>query len=152
MSDHSDKQYPILHVGHSDSVMRTQKRKSIRVEVGGAAFLYPLHRLEEANEHPENAAGLRCNLKDISEDGAALLVGGRGKAGMPAKLQFKLGDADIILSGVVRGVNFSEKNNRSILHLQAAPPSAVMRNRILAYVYDIFEERNSECARAKSAV
>ena len=47
------------------------------------------------------------------------------------------------MSGVVKGITFDQKKNRSLLHMQAAPSSVTMRNRILVYVYNLFGERET---------
>ncbi|MBN1698055.1 MAG: PilZ domain-containing protein [Spirochaetales bacterium] len=135
------KKYPILHVAHSSNLVRSQKRKSIRVDVSRSAMLFPLKNMEMANEEIEVDAGLRCKLIDLSEDGAAVLIGGRAKAGLPVKIQFNLFDVPIVMNGIVKGINFDDKKNRSIIHIQALPLSNQMRNQILIFVYNIFGER-----------
>ena len=40
------------------------------------ATAYPLKTIQDASEAVETSPGLRCRLRDISEDGAALMVGG----------------------------------------------------------------------------
>jgi c-di-GMP-binding flagellar brake protein YcgR len=144
LEDFIDKQYPILHILHSDNLIRTQKRQSIRVETDLPAELYPLKSIEEANENPEEGKGLRCMLVDLSEDGAALLIGGKAKVGLPIKVQFTLGESLVSMCGVVKGLNYDQKKNRSTLHLQAVPLSLQLRNRILIYVYNLFSERGSQ--------
>ncbi len=144
LEDFIDRQYPILHVSHSDNLIRTQKRQSIRVECDLAAELFPLKSIDEANENPEEGKGLRCMLVDISEDGAALLIGGKAKVGLPLKVQFTLGESLVPICGVVKGLNYDQKKNRSLLHLQAVPLSLTMRNRILIYVYNLFSERGTQ--------
>lgn len=144
LEDFSDKKYPIIHIAHTNNLIRTQKRRSVRVEINRSAVLFPLKNINEGNEMIEGGKGLRCKIVDVSEDGAAILIGGRAKVGLPIKLQFELNDNMIVLNGVVRGINFDEKRNRSILHLQAFTPSNRMRNRILTYVYNIFGEREDD--------
>lgn len=142
VQDFIDRQYPILHVAHTDNMMRTQKRRSVRADTNQPAFLFPLRTIAESSEEWESNSGLRCRLVDVSEDGAALLIGGRAKVGLPVKFQFQLGDQEIVMSGVVRGANFNEKRNRSLLHIQAKPPSPRMCNAIRSFVYNIFGERS----------
>ena len=144
INDFIDKKYPIIHMAHADTLIRTQKRRSVRVECNLPAMLYPLRTLAEHDEQPELSAGLRSRVIDLSEDGAAILIGGRAKVGIIIKVQFMLGDSSIILSGVVRNINFDQKKNRSILHLQAQPLSTLMQNRVLEYVYNIFGEREEK--------
>jgi c-di-GMP-binding flagellar brake protein YcgR len=144
INDFLDKKYPIIHVAHADTLIRTQKRRSVRVECNIPAMLYPLRTLSEHDELPEVAAGLRSRVIDLSEDGAAILIGGRAKVGLIIKVQFMLGDSSIVFSGVVKNINYDQKKNRSILHLQAQPLSRIMHNRVLEYVYNIFGEREEE--------
>ena len=124
LEDFIDRQYPILHILHSDNLIRTQKRQSIRVETDLPAELYPLKSIDEASENPEDGKGLRCMLADLSEDGAAVLIGGKAKVGLPIKVQFTIGEALVPLCGVVKGLNYDQKKNRSLLHLQAVPPAS----------------------------
>ena len=110
------------------------------------AQVFPLRSIQEANEEEERDRGLRCRLKDLSEDGAALIVGGRTKAGMPIKIQFELNDRVTVMCGLVKGVNYDQQKNVSLLHVQAVPLSSRTRNHILTYVYNIFGEQERERA------
>lgn len=143
LEDFLDRKYPILHVLHSDNLIRTQKRNSVRVETDISAELFPLKSIDLASEGVEEAKGLRCRLVDLSEGGCAVLIGGKAKVGLPVKLQFPVGDAPLVLCGVVKGMNYDEKKSRSMLHVQATPPSSQTRNRILTYVYNLFGERET---------
>jgi len=150
IEDYSEKKYPIIHIAHSDNLLRSQKRNSIRVETNRPASLYPLRSIESANEVPEKAPGLRSRLIDLSEGGAAILIGGKAKVGLPVKLQFSLGKNPLVMCGVVKGLTFSQKKNQSILHIQAVPLSPRVKSDVLSYVYNIFGERNED-AQKKSA-
>ncbi len=143
MEDFIEKKYPILHIAHSDNLIRTQKRNSVRVETDMPAELFPLKSIDATNEIPEEARGLRCRLADVSEGGAAILIGGKARVGLPVKLQFSIAESVVVMSGIVKGLNFDQKKNRSLLHMQASPPSVTMRNRILTYVYNLFGERET---------
>jgi len=140
IGDYLERKFPILHISHADQLVRTQKRGSVRAELKGAGYLYPLKSIEQANENLERSGGYRCRMVDISEDGAAVLVGGKAKPGMPVKIQTEVNGQQIVLCGVVKGVTFKQKNNASILHVQAKLPSRKMRNAILTYVYSIFRD------------
>jgi c-di-GMP-binding flagellar brake protein YcgR len=143
LEDFLDRKYPILHVAHSDNLVRTQKRTSLRVETDLSAELFPLKSIDESSEAPEEARGLRCRLTDISEGGAAILIGGKARVGLPIKLQYTIGETLVVMSGVVKGITFDQKKNRSLLHMQASASSVSMRNRILMYVYNLFGERET---------
>jgi c-di-GMP-binding flagellar brake protein YcgR len=141
LGDFREQDYPILHIAHSDSLIRSQKRRSIREEVNKPAKLFPIAKLEAANDEIETRSGLRCRILDVSEDGAAILVGGRAKVGLAVKIQFTLTDEPIVMLGVVKGITFKQNKNQSILHIQANIVPARTRNKILSYVYNIFGER-----------
>jgi c-di-GMP-binding flagellar brake protein YcgR len=144
LDDYIDMKYPILHIAHTNSLYRTQKRRSVRVDMGRSALIFPLRSLSEGNDEIESSQGLRCKLMDLSEGGAELLIGGRAKLGLPIKVQFELLDHIVVMNGTVKGVNFDERKNRSTLHIQSVPLSKRTRNIILSYVYNIFGDRDEE--------
>jgi len=143
LEDFIDRQYPIVHMAHSETMVRTQKRSSLRVDTDLPAELFPLKSIDAASDKPEESRGLRCRITDISEGGAAIMIGGKARVGLPVKVQFTLGDTPMSLNGVVKGITFDEKKNRSLLHMQASPTSAATRNRVLTYVYNLFGERET---------
>lgn len=144
LDDFLNRKFPILYLAHSDTLIRSQKRGSIRVESDLPCMIYHLKAITDANEQIETAPGYKARLVDLSEDGCALLVGGKAKVGLAMKAQFTLGDQPLTMAGTIRGITFDEKKNRSILHIQAVPPSERVRNTILTYVYDIFDERKDK--------
>ncbi|MBA7538839.1 hypothetical protein ES705_31116 [subsurface metagenome] len=79
-----------------------------------------------------------------------MLIGGRTKVGLPLKIQFTLSDATIVMNGVVKVITYNGKRNTSILHMQAVPPSTIMRNNILTYVYNLFGNREKDLSVAKA--
>jgi len=149
LEDFRDRDYPILHISHSDSLIRSQKRKSVREAVNKAAKVFPLSSVAGATDAVENKPGLRSRLLDISEDGAAVLVGGRAKVGLPVKIQFTLSDEPLAMVGVVKGISFKQNKNQSVLHIQATYVSARTKNKILSYVYNIFGERGEADSRGR---
>jgi c-di-GMP-binding flagellar brake protein YcgR len=149
LDDFLNRKFPILYIAHSDTLIRSQKRGSIRVEADVPCVIYHLKSIQEASEALETTQGYKARLVDLSEDGCALLVGGKAKVGLCMKAQFKLGDEDITMSGTIRGITFDERRNRSVLHIQAVPPSERLKNLILTFVYDIFDERKDKAAKKK---
>ncbi len=131
---------PVLQVSHSEALLRTQKRKSVRARSKIPAYLYLLKRIEGAYEKPERAPGLRALVQDLSEDGAAVAIGGKAVPGLQVKLQFGLDERSIVMSGTVRSVDFNAESNRSVLHVEAVTPSPRMRNAIRSFVYNIRED------------
>ncbi|TVR02456.1 MAG: PilZ domain-containing protein [Spirochaetaceae bacterium] len=140
LDDYLDRKFPILHIAHSDQLVRTQKRNSIRVKLDSSGMLFPMKSIQDANEEVSRSGGFRCKMVDISEDGAAIIVGGRAKPGLPVKLQTEIQKNPIIMSGTIKGVTYKENKNISILHIQAVPPSHPIKNTILTYVYGIFQD------------
>ena len=138
IADYFDRKVPIIHINHSDNIVRAQKRRSVRRVVGAPGLLFPIRTIDQANEAVENSDGYRCKVLDISEDGAAVAIGGRARAGFPIKIQVRLYDDTIVISGVIRSVDYKLKNRASVLHIQAQPLSVGMRVRILTYVYGLF--------------
>ncbi len=149
LEDYSEKNYAILHITHSDNLIRSQKRSSVRVEVNTPAQLYLMKNLLDSNDVEEKTSGLRCRLLDVSEGGAALLIGGKAKVGTVVKLQFVLSPYKIRMVGTIRGVSFNPKKNQSVLHMQAAPMHPIMRNQLLSFVYNIFGEREPRKTRRR---
>lgn len=146
VGDYLDRKVPILHISHADNLVRAQKRRSVRREAGVPARLYPLKSIQQANETVETSGGFRCNLIDISEDGAAIAIGGRAKAGVAVKIQAELDNEVVVLCGTIKSANFKQKNNASVLHLEARPPSLGMRIKILTFVYGLFRSGETKNA------
>jgi c-di-GMP-binding flagellar brake protein YcgR len=132
-----------LKVNQSDSLFRTQKRKSIRIKLHKAAFLY-LAGEKEVPGKTEMLPGLKCFLEDLSDTGCAVAVGGRAEAGMRVKVQFALDNTAICMIGTVRSVDFRENTNRSILHVEADPLPLDVRNQILGEMFGMLPEDDDE--------
>jgi c-di-GMP-binding flagellar brake protein YcgR len=132
-----------LKIEHSDSLFRTQKRKSIRIKLHKAAFLY-LAGEDDVPGRIEMAPGLKCFLEDLSDTGCAVAVGGRAAAGMRVKIQFALDNTAICMLGTVRSVDFKEDTNRSILHIEADPLPIDVRNQILGEVFGMLPEDDED--------
>jgi c-di-GMP-binding flagellar brake protein YcgR len=132
---------PSIKITHGDSLFRTQKRKSIRVKMQKAAFLY----LVPSHESPHRLAsepGLKCLLEDISDTGCAVTVGGRADAGLRVKVQFALNNAAVCMTGTVRSIRYNESTDRSMLHIEAEPLSVETRNRVLGEVFGMQPEED----------
>jgi c-di-GMP-binding flagellar brake protein YcgR len=135
---------PVIHLGHSEALLRTQKRRSVRSRAKAPAYLYILKRIEGAFEKPERDQGLRCVIQDLSEDGFSVLIGGRARLGMAVKVQFFLGERQIVMSGNVKSAEYDSDANRSVLHVEAITPSPRTRNAIRSYVYNIQAETKQD--------
>jgi len=128
-----------LKVSHSDSLFRTQKRKSIRVKMHKPAFLYLLTGEEEINKI-EAEPGLKCFMENLSDTGCAITIGGKGTADLRVKVQFALNNTPVSMGGTVRSVEYKEDLDRSILHIEADPLPIEVRNKILGEVFGMLPE------------
>ncbi len=131
--------HPALQLSHSDSLVRAQKRKSIRAQTSIPAYLYIMAGDEDPHRL-ETEPGYRCVLKDVSEDGCAVAIGGKANDGLHVRIQFELGGELIAMGGVVKSSEYSEEEQRSLLHIEAFPLPVSVRNRIQAEVFGIQSE------------
>jgi c-di-GMP-binding flagellar brake protein YcgR len=131
--------HPSIQIVHSESLFRTQKRKSIRIKMHKPAFLYPLISEESINKI-ETEPGLKCFMKDLSDTGCAITIGGKAMPNMRVKVQFALNHTPISMSGTVRSVGYDEKADRSSIHLEADPLPIEIRNKILSEVFGMLPE------------
>lgn len=134
---------PSLKIAHADSLFRTQKRKSVRIKLHKAAFLY-LVPMGEAAHRKEIDPGLKCFLEDISDTGCAVVVGGKADPGLRVKVQFALENSAICMTGTIRSVNFKEDSNRSILHIEAETLPLEIRNHILGEMFGMLPEEDED--------
>jgi c-di-GMP-binding flagellar brake protein YcgR len=137
----STKDGKALQISHNDSLRRTQKRTSIRVKIEKPAFLYLLNG-GETNKAAENNSEIKCRLSDLSEDGCSVIVEGSSKPGFRVRVQFALGENPISIDGTVRSVDYKEKEDKSILHIESDPMSLAIKNRIRGEVFGV--EENSD--------
>jgi c-di-GMP-binding flagellar brake protein YcgR len=132
-----------LKIDHSDSLFRTQKRKSIRIKLHKAAFLY-LAKDDDVPGKTEMIPGLKCFLEDLSDTGCAVAVGGKASAGVRVKVQFALDNTAVSMLGTVRSIHYREEVNRSILHVEADPLPLEVRNQILGEVFGMLPEDDDD--------
>ena len=132
-----------LKISHSESLFRTQKRKSVRMKMQKAAFLYlasdddPPHRLEID-------PGLKCFLEDLSDSGCAVTVGGKADSGLRVKVQFALENTPISMTGVVRSTSYREDTDRSVLHIESEALPLETRNHILGEVFGMITVQDDD--------
>jgi len=132
-----------LKISHSDTLFRTQKRKSVRVKKHKAAFLYPVVNESEIHKIEENP-GIKCFIEDLSDSGCCITVGGKAQPGLRVKAQFHLNNSLICMAGTVRMVEHKEEMNRSKLHVEADPLPIEVRNQILGDVFGMLPEEEEE--------
>ncbi|MCL2139706.1 MAG: PilZ domain-containing protein [Treponema sp.] len=123
-----------LKIAHSESLLRTQKRSSIRMKLHKAAFLYLAHESEPPHEI-ESDPGLRCYVEDISDTGCAVMVAGRAEGGLRVKIQFALDNGIVCMTGMVRSTSFNEETGQSIMRIEAENLPLETRNIILGEIF-----------------
>ncbi len=135
-----------MFLAHSNELKRTQKRKSIRASCRFDAILFPLHSEVEFNERYEKRGGIKCIIKNISEDGAMIYVKGKAERGVNLKLQFKINKKNIVMCGSIVRFIYDEKSNTSKLHFNCKHITEKDRNNVLSFVYNIAEEQDPNIA------
>jgi len=134
---------PALKIAHSDSLFRTQKRRSTRMKMNKQAFLY-LIKDDKPSYKLEIDPGLRCFLEDLSDTGCAVVVAGKTESGLRVKIQFALDNIPICISGVVRSTSFKADTNRSVLRIEADPMPMEIRNHILGQMFGASQDDDDD--------
>ncbi len=136
----------VIYLAHTNQLERAQKRKSVRGACQIYAQLYFIDDLETPDfDQIEIESGYKCLLEDISEDGAMIRIGGKGRQNVKIKIQFDLDERIIIMFGVIRAVEYNEKINQSRLHFECLHIEKEMKNKILEFIYhDMPEEKKNE--------
>jgi len=132
-----------LKIAHSDSVFRTQKRRSTRMKMNKQAFLY-LIKDDKPSYKLEIDPGLRCFLEDLSDTGCAVVVAGKTESGLRVKIQFALDNIPICISGIVRSTSFKADANRSVLRIEADPMPMEIRNLILGQMFGASQDDDDD--------
>ena len=134
---------PCLKISHSESLNRTQKRKSIRVRVQKPAFLYPITHEDDAGK-PEVVSGIKCVLQDLSDTGCAVSVGGKASTNMRLKIQFVLNNSVICMSGTVRSLKYNEEQQKSLVRIESDPLPIEMRNHVMGEIFGMLPEGDDD--------
>lgn len=136
-----------IYLSHTTRLERAQKRRSVRGACQIYAQLYFLNGVEEDLNSVEVEPGYKCLIEDISEDGAMIRIGGKGKQNVRIKLQFEILEKIIVMFGIIRAVEFNAEANQSRLHFECLHIEKEMRNSILSFIYkDLSEDRKAELA------
>jgi hypothetical protein len=132
-----------LYLAHTDVLLRTQKRKTVRCACNIFAQLYVFSK-GMSQTSVENEPGLKCLIEDISESGAMVRIGGLGRKNMQIKLQFPIGDRILVMFGIIRAVEFNSAMNQSRLHVEGIDIGEETKNSILSYVYNVMLKDDRE--------
>ncbi|NLM01221.1 MAG: PilZ domain-containing protein [Treponema sp.] len=138
----------VLYLQHTDDLLRAQKRKSVRCQCKIPAQMFLVKSETTDLTAPEHGEGLRCIIEDISEGGAFVHIGGKGKKGMQIKLQFTINESLVVMHGFVKSVEFDMENNQSRLHFECTDIEPRMKNAILSYVYNVLPQDEKEMVEA----
>ena len=135
-----------LYLAHTETLLRTQKRKTVRCACNIFAQLYVYNSVKMSQTAVENEPGLKCLIEDISENGAMVRIGGVGRKNTQLKLQFPIGDRIIVMFGIVRAVEYNSTMNQSRLHVEGIDIGEETKNAILSYVYNVMprDDRDRE--------
>lgn len=134
----------ILHVAHSNTLIRSQKRKSVRAKCSIYAQMYLIKPGESLDDTLEPEPGMKCLIEDLSEDGAMIVIGGKAIRDMSIKLQFMVHDVLIVMPGIIRGFEFNQESNQSRIHFECNQLNPRMKNAILTFVYNVLPEEEKE--------
>jgi c-di-GMP-binding flagellar brake protein YcgR len=125
---------PLLSLSHSDRLIRTQSRKSLRVKTHRSAMLY---RIEDSAAPSKTGVtpGIKCYLEDISDCGCAVTAGGTAPSGFRVIVQFIIDRTPLSISGVVRNVEYNEAKKMSTLHIESDLIPMSVKNKIFGIMF-----------------
>lgn len=137
-----------LFLKHSSNLVRTQKRKAVRVKCQIYGMLYIVKKDKVDINAIETQNGFRCLIEDISESGALIRIGGKGLQNVKIKLQYNIQNKLILMVGVIRTVEYNEEQNQSLLHFECTHIEPSMRNEVLKFVYNMMPQNEKEVLEA----
>lgn len=137
-----------LFLNHSSNLVRTQKRKSVRVKCEIYGMLYIIKKDSVDINAIETQNGFRCLIEDISESGALIRIGGKGAQNVKIKLQYNVNNRLVLMVGVIRTVEYNPEKNQSLLHFECTHIDTSMRNEVLKFVYNMLPENEKEVLEA----
>lgn len=140
----------VLQLEHTENLIRSQKRKSVRCACNIIGQLYIVNSETMSQTAIETSSGLKCLIEDLSEDGALIRIGGKGQKNIKIKIQFQLGEEYIVMFGVVRAVEYNQNSNQSRLHFECVTLPQKMKNEILTYVYNVIPQEEKDAFEAMS--
>ncbi len=137
-----------LCIQHSDRLDRAQKRQSVRCKCEIYAQMYMIKSEVVDYNIVDQDPGYRCLLEDISEDGALIRIGGKGKVNVQIKLQFTINESFVMMYGIVRAVEYNKALDQSRLHFECIHIDPPMKNAILSYVYNVIPQDQKDINEA----
>ncbi len=137
-----------LYLKHSNNLLRTQKRKTLRADCDIYAELFLAGNVTPPNTHLESNNLYKCHIENVSESGALIRIKGKGKNNINIKLQYKINDMIIVMYGVVRTVEYNEQKNESLLHFECTLIDFPAKNEILSFVFNLLPKNEKEIIEA----
>lgn len=135
-------------IAHSSSLIRSQKREDIRVDVEINAYVYKLDDISKKNSKHEGFVGTFAQLKNISEGGAAFLINGIINKTTPLKIEFILNENTVVVCGVVKDSSYNKINNISYVRMKIVEPDFIMLSYIRSFLYtssrELFESDSNK--------
>ncbi|MDR2096885.1 MAG: PilZ domain-containing protein, partial [Spirochaetaceae bacterium] len=125
---------PVLTISHSDKLIRTQSRKTLRIKTHRAAMLYSVED-GAVSSKPKVMPGIKCYLEDISDCGCAVTAEGRAPAGLRIIVQFVIDKTPLSISGVIRGVDYNDEKKTSLLHIESDLIPMSVKNKIYGVMF-----------------
>ncbi|MCR5764321.1 MAG: PilZ domain-containing protein, partial [Treponema sp.] len=133
-----------LFIEHCNKLERTQKRQSIRAECQIEASLYLIKTKITFSDELIMSDAYKCVLEDLSEDGAMIRIGGKGKNKIHVKLSFNINSSPVEMYGIIKAVEYNRGMNQSRLHFECKKISVDMKNTVINYVYSTVSESEIE--------
>jgi hypothetical protein len=151
----SHEEYPILYLGHSSSLERTQTRKSVRVNTNIPVRFNPVvFSSSEGVKKPFISKRFHMGrIIDLSESGCCMLAGSMLKKNDRVKLDFLLTDVKkIVALGLIVSVSPTGDDRVKKYHILFVRISPSSRNSIALWVYNIFGEREDDEGKKRRRV
>lgn len=140
----SDESLEILHIQHTRKISRLQMRNVGRKDINKPGELYLISSIRDSQEHEEEQGGLRCQIIDLSEGGASVIIGGRTSNQIGFKIQTRVNGILVVLVTRLVSSEYNKEQNVSLLRLKAVNGGVVMRNRISALFYNVNIQTDTE--------
>ncbi|MDR2521425.1 MAG: PilZ domain-containing protein [Spirochaetaceae bacterium] len=131
--------FPTLKLLHNDKVERTQNRNSVRIGMNKNARMYVIEQDGHSRKTAEGG-GINCRMRDLSDTGCSVLVGGEAKTHFRLIMQFSIENTVVSIAGVVTAIEYNEDENTSILHIEADIIPLEIRNIIRCVVFGIIDD------------
>jgi hypothetical protein len=126
---------PLLSISHSNNLIRTQSRRSLRVKTHRRAMLYRIEDGASSSSKSGVTPGIKCYLEDISDCGCAVTAGGTASSGFRVIVQFVIDKTPLSISGVVRSVQYNEAKKMSTLHIESDLIPMSVKNKIFGVMF-----------------